>query len=203
MRLGIWRDTGSGFIEDANLLREIPLVVPSRSTQWARFDFEEVFVGPPATSFFVGIASRKNNVGSPCISVYMRRNAIAPLGGDAGWVGITSGIFNFDDMSQKTGSNQFITNFVAFDAPYEDSVATLQMRVGPVSPADADGDFSLDDCGGCVGDADGDGQVAGSDLGRLFLEWGPCSACPSDLNADGRVDGGDLGAPFLAWGPCP
>ena len=203
MRLGIWRDTGSGFIEDATLIREIPLQIPRSSAQWARFDFAQTSIGPVGTRFFVGIASRRNSPGAPCVSVYVRRNASAPNGGDAGWVGITSGIFDFDDMSLATGSNQFITNLIAFDAPWESSVATIQMRVGPESPLDADGDFALDDCGTCPGDADGDGIVGGSDLGILFLEWGPCVDCVSDLDGNGQVDGADLGGLFLAWGPCP
>ena len=202
MRLGIWRDTGSGFIEDATLIREIPLQIPENSTQWARFDFDDVFIGPVGTRFFAGIASRRNSAGAPCISVYVRRNATAPNGGDAGWVGITSGIFDFEDMSQAAGSNQFITNLVAFDAPYEHSVSTIQMRIGPENPLDVDGDFALDDCSGCPGDADGDGLVAGSDLGILFLEWGDCIDCVTDLDGNGRVDGADLGGLFLAWGPC-
>ena len=202
MRLGIWRDTGSGFIEDATLVREIPLPIPGSSTQWARFDFDELFIGPAGTRFFVGIASRRNSPGAPCVSVYVRRNGSAPNGGDAGWVGVSSGIFDFEDMSLATGSNHFITNLVAFDAPWENSVATIQMRVGPESPLDTDGDFALDDCGSCTGDADGDGTVGGSDLGILFLEWGPCSNCVSDLDGNGQVDGADLGRLFLAWGPC-
>ena len=203
MRLGIWLDTGSGFIEDATLIREIPLQIPRSSTQWARFDFDETVIGPAGTRFFVGIASRRNSPGAPCVSVYVRRNASAPNGGDAGWVGVSSGIFDFDDMSLATGSNHFITNLIAFDAPWENSVATIQMRVGPESPLDADGDFALDDCGTCPGDADGDGIVGGSDLGILFLEWGPCVDCVSDLDGNGQVDGADLGGLFLAWGPCP
>ena len=204
MRLGIWRDdSGTGFIEDATLIREISLEIPGNSSQWARFDFDEVFIGPVGTRFFVGIASRRDTAGEPCISVYLRRNASAPNGGDAGWIGITSGIFDFQDMAAPAGSTQFITNLVAFDAPYEDSIATLQLRVGPDSPLDEDGDFILDDCSrGCLGDTDGDGVVGGSDLGRLFLEWGRCEGCPSDLDGDGMVSGTDLGLLFLAWGDC-
>lgn len=205
IRIGIWRDdSGSGFIEDATLLAEIPARLPRNTSQWARFDFDPVAIGPPGTRFFVGIASRRNSAGGPCISVYVRRNASAPNGGDAGWVGITSGIFDFEDMSRQVGGSQFITNLVSFDAPYALSVATLQMRVGPESPLDADGDFALDRCDeSCPGDLDGDGVVGGSDLGLLFTEWGECDGCAGDLTGDGFVLGDDLGTFFSLWGPCP
>ena len=55
----------------------------------------------------------------------------------------------------------------------------------------------------CLGDLDGDGAVGGSDLGLLFVEWGPCSGdCLGDLDGDGIVGGGDLGLLFVAWGDC-
>ena len=119
-------------------------------------------------------------------------------------MGITSGIFDFDDMGREVGSSQFITNLVSYDAPYEASVATLQMRVGPASPLDEDGDFTLDRCvGTCDGDLDGDGVVGGGDLGLLFTQWGPCPGCDADLNGDGFVRGDDLGLFFILWGACP
>ncbi|MEE2973549.1 MAG: kelch repeat-containing protein [Planctomycetota bacterium] len=204
MRLGIWRDdAGTGFIEDATLLREIPLERPTTSTPWARFDFDPVSLGAEGTRFFVGIASRRTNPGSPCISTYLRRQGSAPLGGDGGWIAITSGIFDFAEMSTPAGSNQIITNLVAFEAPWEASVATIQLRIGPASPLDQDGDFALDECGSCPADLDGDGEIGGSDLGLLFLAWGSCPDCPADLDADDEVGGGDLGLLFLAWGDCP
>jgi len=58
-------------------------------------------------------------------------------------------------------------------------------------------------CGpACVGDLDGDGTVGGSDLGLLFIDWGPCDGCGADLDGDGTVGGSDLGLLFVAWGGC-
>jgi hypothetical protein len=56
---------------------------------------------------------------------------------------------------------------------------------------------------GCVSDIDGDGFVAGSDLGRLLAGWGSPAADPAgDLDRNGVVDGADLSALLSAWGPC-
>ena len=50
-------------------------------------------------------------------------------------------------------------------------------------------------------DLDGDGAIAGADLGLLLAGWGPCdqSCCTSDLNDDGIVDGADLGLLLSNW----
>ena len=57
--------------------------------------------------------------------------------------------------------------------------------------------------GPCCADLDGDGVVGGSDLGLLFVEWGPCpGACKADLDGDGVVGGSDLGLLFVRWGDC-
>lgn len=48
-------------------------------------------------------------------------------------------------------------------------------------------------------DINGDGGVAGDDLGLLLGSWGTCPGCPADLNADGEVDGADLGLLLGAW----
>jgi hypothetical protein len=55
----------------------------------------------------------------------------------------------------------------------------------------------------CVGDFDGDGEVGGSDFGRLLTAWGPCRGCDEDLDGDGAVGGSDLGFLFANWGVCP
>lgn len=57
----------------------------------------------------------------------------------------------------------------------------------------------------CPGDLNGDGEVDGQDLGRLFQQWGasgepiPCG----DLDADGKVGGSDFGRFMTWWGACP
>ncbi len=53
----------------------------------------------------------------------------------------------------------------------------------------------------CPADLDGDGAVAGSDLGMLLSSWGANG--PADLDDNGSVDGGDLGMMLGAWGNCP
>jgi len=54
----------------------------------------------------------------------------------------------------------------------------------------------------CLGDLDGDGVVAGADLGVLLGAWGSCLGCPADLDGDGAVGGSDLGLLLGAWGSC-
>lgn len=53
----------------------------------------------------------------------------------------------------------------------------------------------------CVGDYDGDGVVAGSDLATLLAAWGTEDA-EIDLTGDALIDGADLATLLAAWGPC-
>ena len=53
----------------------------------------------------------------------------------------------------------------------------------------------------CPADLNGDGQVAGGDLGLMLAGWNQPGA--SDLNHDGMTDGSDLGLLLAAWGVCP
>jgi hypothetical protein len=57
---------------------------------------------------------------------------------------------------------------------------------------------------GLAGDLNGDGIVAGADLGLLLSNWGPVTADPAsraaDLNRNGTVDGADLGTMLSKWG---
>ena len=53
---------------------------------------------------------------------------------------------------------------------------------------------------GCAADLDGDGTVAGGDLGILLASWGQSGA--ADLDASGVVDAGDLATFLGAWGDC-
>lgn len=58
----------------------------------------------------------------------------------------------------------------------------------------------------CPADFDGDGEVGGSDLGQLLVEYGstctPENPCAADLDGDGVVNGSDLGLMLASWGPC-
>ncbi|MDI9404367.1 MAG: di-heme oxidoredictase family protein [Limnohabitans sp.] len=56
-----------------------------------------------------------------------------------------------------------------------------------------------DDCGGCVGDLDGDGFVAASDLATLLGGWG---GAEFDLDGDGSTGASDLATLLSSWGPC-
>jgi hypothetical protein len=83
---------------------------------------------------------------------------------------------------------------------------TLMIRVLGAEPPGGNGSLIID-CFGptcpCPADLDGDGRVGGSDLGRLFSDWGPCGRnCKGDLDGDGTVGGSDLGLLFSAWGDC-
>ena len=53
----------------------------------------------------------------------------------------------------------------------------------------------------CVGDYDGDGVVAGSDLATLLGAWG--SEDPEvNLTGDVLIDGADLASLLAVWGAC-
>ena len=61
----------------------------------------------------------------------------------------------------------------------------------------------LDPLPPCPSDLDGSGDVNGSDIALLLLDFGPCSGCASDLDGDGKVGGSDLSLLLLDFGPCP
>ena len=65
----------------------------------------------------------------------------------------------------------------------------------------AAGTFMVASAGNCPCDIDGDGRVAGSDLGSLLTAFGSAFG-RADINADGIVNGNDLGLLLAAWGPC-
>ncbi len=83
---------------------------------------------------------------------------------------------------------------------------TLLIRVMVGEDPGGNGDLVVDCFGStcpCPGDLDGDGEVGGSDLGLLFVQWGPCGkGCTADLDGDGVVGGSDLGLLFVGWGGC-
>jgi hypothetical protein len=68
---------------------------------------------------------------------------------------------------------------------------------------DINNDGVLDACQ-CLADLDGDGIVAGGDLGVLLSNWGASAPTTSmgDLNGNGSINGGDLGVMLAVWGPC-
>jgi alpha-tubulin suppressor-like RCC1 family protein len=67
----------------------------------------------------------------------------------------------------------------------------------------AAGTFMVSIATNCLGDLNGDGSVAGSDLGLLLSAFGSTSGSGrADINADGVVSGTDLGLLLGAWGPC-
>ncbi len=66
--------------------------------------------------------------------------------------------------------------------------------------ADADGDGQPDACA-CLGDLDGDGVVASSDLLALLAAWGDAGG-PADLDGNGLVATSDLLLLLGAWGGC-
>ncbi|MFM7808154.1 MAG: hypothetical protein ACKPEA_09550, partial [Planctomycetota bacterium] len=55
----------------------------------------------------------------------------------------------------------------------------------------------------CHEDLDGDGEVGGSDLAILLLDFGPCTVCAGDLDGDGEISGADLSLVLLSFGNCP
>lgn len=101
---------------------------------------------------------------------------VAAYGGGAGGTRI-------DLASAGVASARFIRIRVAADAsavPEVDAVVAVRPAAVP-------------------GDLDGDGTVAGADLGLLLGAWGACTGCAADLDGDGSVSGIDLGLLLGAW----
>ncbi len=55
--------------------------------------------------------------------------------------------------------------------------------------------------GGCLGDLNEDGKVAGADISILLTLWGG-HGC-GDLNADGSINAADIAVLIAHWGDCP
>ena len=101
---------------------------------------------------------------------------VAAYGGAAGGTGI-------DLASVGLSSARFIRIRVATDAPAVPEVdAVVAVQPAP-HPADLNGD----------------GAVAGADLGLLLGAWGTCASCTADLDRNGEVNGADLGLLLGAW----
>ena len=68
---------------------------------------------------------------------------------------------------------------------------------------DINNDGLLDSCQ-CLADLDGDGGIAGGDLGVLLSNWGASAPTSQmgDLNGNGSIDGADLAVVLAAWGAC-
>ena len=127
--------------------------------------------------------------------------AVEPCGGEVAWTfAVPTGLWY---LAMETGiDGRVLRNGLPCD------------EIDPKDPPDKDEEpaprifglhylLSMDCVSPCPGDLDGDGVVAGSDLGLLFVLWGPCSGnCPGDLDGDGQVGGSDLGLLFVAWGDC-
>lgn len=101
---------------------------------------------------------------------------VAAYGGAAGGTRI-------DLASAGLPSARFVRIRVAADAaavPEVDAVVAVEAAPRPA-------------------DLDGDGAVAGADLGLLLGAWGACGGCPADLDGNGDVNGADLGLLLGAW----
>jgi hypothetical protein len=91
----------------------------------------------------------------------------------------------------------------AFEHDCNENLALDSCDIVAGGSGDANGNGTPDECE-CIGDIDGDGSVAVSDLLDLLATWGPCGApCPADLDGDGAVAVADLLALLAAWGRCP
>ncbi|MHC5006234.1 MAG: M12 family metallo-peptidase [Planctomycetota bacterium] len=67
---------------------------------------------------------------------------------------------------------------------------------------DINGNDVPDDCE-CLGDLNGDGEVAVQDFLFLLADWGPCTVCEHDLDDDGIIGITDFLSLLARWGPCP
>ncbi len=104
------------------------------------------------------------------------RELVDAYGGGAGGTGV-------DLASVGLASARFVRIRVPADAASVPEVDAV-VAVRPEAP---------------LADLDGDGSVAGSDLGLLLGEWGACAGCAADLDGDGAVTGSDLGLLLGAW----
>ncbi|MHC4833082.1 MAG: hypothetical protein ACYTFH_04135 [Planctomycetota bacterium] len=113
----------------------------------------------------------------------------------------------WDDLGGGTFVNfTFCGRFSHFGA-----WSVLEWITQPTTPREAAllahaGGETVSPCGvPCPADLDGNGIVAGADLGQMLVAWGPVvdGAIAADLDGDGVVGGADLGQLLLAWGMCP
>lgn len=183
LRIAIWSDpSGSGQPASALLLYESP-ITPQWMTSDQRFDIPALAIGPPGTSFFVGVAWTVPTFAPTC--------ALAP-----------------NVSSFTVGQSFFVTGPLPLDLAHPasaivgpiTSIAQSHPRIGAVyrSSVDLNGDGTLDACV-IPGDLNGDGIVGAADVAMLLGTWGACSNCAADLDHDGTVGVLDLAILLGAW----
>lgn len=151
--------------------------------------FDDDGAGPQRPALFVG-GWNFTHAGSTVV------NRIARWNGSS-WAGLADGV---------TGRTPLVNSLVVHDtdgvyghAPHLYAGGEFTTAGGVPSQRVADWG---QDCTGCAGDLNGDGQVGSTDLGILIGSWGP-GAGGADITQDGRVDSADLASLLGAWGPCP
>ncbi|MEE2718857.1 MAG: hypothetical protein VX727_03650 [Planctomycetota bacterium] len=135
-----------------------------------------------------------------------------PIDGQAGWTSAPAGHFLFIPvMGDPTSlSVESAAAELGFIPGWEFRLRPSTNLIGdlPGEPAVAMDDVwtvAIDGATVCMGDVDGDGVVAVSDLLVLLACWGDVDgplAASSDLDGDGTVGVLDLLALLSAWGPC-
>jgi len=130
------------------------------------------------------------------------RNTLAAPEGSYGWV------LNTDDRDLG-GQGPFLIRTSDVDNDGDDDVIALVTSSSLLAGDDESipGFFTTEmravdpENETCVGDYDGDGVVAGSDLATLLGAWG--SEDPKvNLTGDVLIDGADLASLLAAWGVC-
>lgn len=190
-RVAIWSDpVGSGVPASAELLFEAP-VQPLAVYRDQHFAIPAVNVGPPGSSYLVGVAWTVPTFG-PTSS--LRRNSGSPVGGASYYLTGPLGL----DLA--TPSSMAIGPLSLIGAAGNPRVGALLRSVN-----DLDGNGVIDACE-CEGDLDHDGVIGAGDLAALLGLWGPTgsagSASDGDLDRDGAVGSSDLAILLGAWGAC-
>ena len=192
VRIVLWDDpNGDGSPTDAVPLRQRNGVVTQPAiTDEQYFVFDPPIEVEPGSSFFIGVYMVLGENWYPA--------AFDESGSDAGsWVAFAPEAFELDAI----GDVELLTTLPGAGFSGRWVITGDPVFTGGEFDSNENGIPDVCDFPPCPGDLDGDGEVGGSDLGLLFVQWGgPGTA---DLDGDGSVGGADLGLLFIGWGDCP
>jgi hypothetical protein len=188
--VAVYDDPNQDGLPDDAVLRGAYLASPLVSGGDDRFVIDPIRLGPPGTSYFLGIGTIRLPQSST--SMLLRVAPASPDRPPTTWIAADeSYLLSGLDLETLTANDRF---------ELVETFATVVCEGLFRSGFDANGDGVVDECA-CNADLTGDGAVGPEDLAALLGAWG--GAGPADLDGDGLVGAADLGVLLGAWGPCP
>lgn len=187
--VALYRDPNQdGLMDDATLVAMVPANITFERPVPALMNIPTTPIGPPGTTFFVGLILSGNQVNGNI------RYDVTPTG-DGFWY---DGPLAEFDITHPGASGVIVPLIYPSGAG-----ASLPIAVRFQSAIDINGNGLPDACE-CPADRNGDGTVNASDMATVLSLWGALGvdAEPGDVDGDGAVGAMDLSLVLAGWGAC-